>query len=105
MSAWLTGKLARNAGPLAAAAQAFLAAKLGEKAQDFRGGSAGIVFLCEEILRFMAADHASEEDERRFIEGAGALLALLLIDHLGDGSHVVRGTVHRIRLGKYGFFD
>src|SRR4051812_17829921 len=105
MSPWLTGKLASSAGPLLPAASTFLSEKLGEQAEGFRGGAAGIVFLCEQVLRFVALDHASEEDERRFIEGAGALLGLLLIDHIGEGAHVARGTVHRIRLGQYGFFD
>jgi uncharacterized protein YtpQ (UPF0354 family) len=63
------------------------------------------VFLCEEVLRFLALEHVNEEEERRFIEGAGALLGLLLLGHVGEGAHVARGTVHRIRLGKYGFFD
>jgi uncharacterized protein YtpQ (UPF0354 family) len=105
MSSWLTGKLAQDAGALLPAARAFLGESLGAQANDFRAGAPGIVFLCEEVLRFLSLEHVSEEQERRFIEGAGALLGLLLIDHVGEGAHMARGSVHRVRLGKYGFFD
>lgn len=54
---------------------------------------------------WLALDAVDEEDERRFVEGAGALLALLLIEHVGDACHAVRGARHRVRLGRYGFFD
>ncbi|MFT3921406.1 MAG: DUF1444 family protein [Myxococcales bacterium] len=105
MLPWLGGKLGECAGPLAKAAEGFLHERLGDAASEFRGGAPGIVFLCEEILRFLALEHVNDEDERRFIEGSGALLGLLLIDHVGEGAHVARGTVHRVRLGQHGFFD
>src|SRR5690606_25725132 len=105
MSLWLDENLFERGGALSPAAQRFLNERLGERAHTFRGGSAGIVFLCEEVLRFLALEQVSDEEERRFIEGAGARLGLLLIDHVGDGAHVARGAVHRVRLGKYGFFD
>jgi uncharacterized protein YtpQ (UPF0354 family) len=110
---WLTEALTDKGGALVPAAQAFLRGHLGARAREFRGGRSGIVFLCEVILHFVSpdeasahsGDHASEEAEHRFIEGAGALLGLLLIDHVGDGAHVARGSTHRVRLGPYGFFD
>jgi hypothetical protein len=102
---WLNGRLAASAGALAPAARGFLVAKLGHRAREFRGGSSGVVFLCEEVLRFLALDHVSEDEERVFVEGAGALLGLLLIDHAVDAAHVARGGVHRVRLGAHGYFD
>ena len=105
MSSWLNERLLERGGALSSVAQRFLNERLGERVATFRGGSAGIVFLCEEVLRFLALEQVSDEEERLFIEGAGALLGLLLIDHVEDAAHVARGAVHRVRLGKYGFFD
>jgi uncharacterized protein YtpQ (UPF0354 family) len=102
---WLSGTLAERAGALAQAAHGFLTTYLGENAKGFRGGPSGLVTLCEQLLRFLEREEVSEDEDRRFVEGAGALLGLLLIDHLGDGAHAVRAGVHRVRLGRFGFFD
>jgi uncharacterized protein YtpQ (UPF0354 family) len=44
-------------------------------------------------------------EEAEFVEGAGALLAAVLVVHVGLGAHVERDGVHRVRLGTHGFFD
>ncbi len=102
---WLSSALAEKGGALTAPAKAFLLEHLAERALEFRGGPQGLVFLCEQVLAFLALPEASEEDDRRFIEGGGALLGLLLIEHVGDAGHEHRGTTHRVRLGAHGFFD
>lgn len=55
--------------------------------------------------RWLAIEEVSESDERAFVEGAGALLGVILIAHVGDASHASRGVMHRVRLRKHGFFD
>lgn len=101
---WLI-ELSEKAGALLPAAEAFLKEHLAEAAQHFQGGAKGLVFLCEQALAFLALPHASEDEDSRFLEGGGALLGLLLIEHVGNGSHKQRGTQHRVQLGAYGFFD
>ncbi|HEX4353391.1 MAG TPA: hypothetical protein VHZ95_10760 [Polyangiales bacterium] len=46
-----------------------------------------------------------DPDEERFVEGAGAYLGLLLLDHLPAGAHVANAGEHRLRLSCHGFFD
>ena len=47
----------------------------------------------------------SAADEHKFVEGAGAYLGLLLLDHLPAASHVANSGEHRLRVGRHGFFD
>jgi hypothetical protein len=102
---WLTAPLRQRAGALAGAAEEFLQSGLGPAVQGFRGGRAGLVALCRAIERFAHRDDIDEETDRRFVEGAGALLGVLLIDHVAGASHAAQGAVHRVRLGAHGFFD
>ncbi|MDB4991138.1 MAG: hypothetical protein JWN04_6316 [Myxococcaceae bacterium] len=105
MSIWLSDELRTKAGALAPAAERFLVDWLGAAAGSFAGGPRGLGVLCKYMERWLERDDVDEEGERRFVEGAGALLGLLLIDHVGDAAHAARGAVHRLRLGKHGFFD
>lgn len=102
---WLTAPLRRRAGALSGAAEDFLRSALGPAEREFRGGRAGLVALCRAIERFAHRDDVDEETDRRFVEGAGALLGVLLIDHVEGASHAAQGAVHRVRLGAHGFFD
>lgn len=103
---WLRDDLRRRAGELAGPAERFMSEWLGGEAAAFRGGQSGLVALCEHMERWLACDaEIDDEGERRFVEGAGALLGVLLIDHVGDAQHRARGAVHRLRLGKHGYFD
>lgn len=43
--------------------------------------------------------------EHALVEGCGALLGLLLIDHLQTGRHIEHEGAHRVRLGRFGDFD
>ncbi len=105
---WLSALSARG-GPLVAAARGFLL----DHGPDLDCSTHGAVSDCATLLRGLAQcmgrwvqrDAADEDAERRFVEGAGALLGLILIRHVGDASHASRGPVHRIRLRQYGFFD
>lgn len=104
--AWLNERLIARAGPFVGAAERFLKTQWGEAACDFRGGRQGLVALCACVERFADRDAVHEDEEHSFIEGAGAVLALLLIEHLGDQArHACRGDVHRVRVGPFGFFD
>jgi uncharacterized protein YtpQ (UPF0354 family) len=102
---WLTAPLRQRAGAFGDAAEAFLEAWLGPRAVQYRGGREGLLALCREIERFTYRPDVDDEMDRRFVEGAGALLGVLLIDHLGAASHVARGAIHRVQLGAHGFFD
>jgi uncharacterized protein YtpQ (UPF0354 family) len=102
---WLTAALRQRAGALGGAADDFLRSGLGPPAHEFGGGQAGLVALCRAIERFARRADIDDETDRRFVEGAGALLGVLLIEHLHDASHAAQGALHRIRLGAHGFFD
>ena len=102
---WLTAPLRQRAGALSGAAEGFLTRWLGPGAVHFRGGRDGLVALCRAIEGFARHDDVDEETDRRFVEGAGALLGVLLIDHLEGASYAARGALHRVRLGRHGFFD
>lgn len=105
VSPWFSASLRARASVLAPTAERFLEDWLGEQASSFRGGAEGLRALCRHMELFVYRDDVGEEAERRFVEGAGALLGVLLIDHLGDAEHSARGAVHRLRLGRHGFFD
>jgi len=84
---------ALDAGPLAAVARRFAGDPLPR-------GPAAIEWLLAYLPRHL--DEGEDDDE--FIEGAGALLGVVLLDHHG-GHHVVRGHRHRLTLGRFGSFD
>lgn len=66
-------------------------------------GAAGIRWLAEKLEDFVDRDTGWVDDDR-FVEGAGALLGLLLIEHFG-GRAYERNGCHRVRLGRFGWFD
>jgi len=66
-------------------------------------GAAGIRWLANRLEDFVDRD-TDEADDDRFVEGAGALLGLLLVDHLG-GRTRERDGCHRVQLGRFGWFD
>jgi len=81
-------------------------------ARDFMGsrghplpgaGVPGIRWLAAQLEDFVDRDTDGAADDR-FVEGAGALLGLLLIDHLG-GRTRERDGCHRVQLGRFGWFD
>ena len=87
-------------GPLVPAARVF--------AQSGRpplpgAGVPGIRWLAAQLEDFVDRDSNGDQDDR-FVEGAGALLGLLLIEHLG-GRARERDGCHRVQLGRFGCFD
>ena len=66
-------------------------------------GAPGVRWLAAQLENFLDCDSDEAEDDR-FAEGAGALLGLLLIDHLGGQTHE-RDGCHRVQLGRFGWFD
>ncbi|NOY91419.1 MAG: hypothetical protein GXP55_09425 [Deltaproteobacteria bacterium] len=98
---WLERSTSRL-GPFADAARAFSAWR---HPAGFPPGPEGVRALVRELDAFVHDLDAPEEDEDRFLEGAGALLAALLIAHLPESRHVEREGRHALRLGRWGFFD
>lgn len=92
--------LADRAGPFAPTAVAFAT----ERGVTLARGKDGLRELARWIDDHLDGE-GTDEGDRRFVEGAGAVLALLLLDHLGQARHRVRDGVHRLALGNYGFFD
>jgi hypothetical protein len=95
---WLEA-LAPRAGPLLPNAR--------EAAHTLGGierGANGLRQLADHIDRW-AEREVDEAADHRFVEGAGALLGLLLLDELGGAGHRSQETLHRVALGRFGFFD
>lgn len=89
-------------GPLASAARSFVA-RTGGDLPALRGAR-GLAWLARRIDAHASQD-ASVQEDAAFVEGAGALLGAILIDHAGDGAHAARDGVHRVRVGARGFYD
>lgn len=100
---WLS-RLAPVAGPLLPAARAFLDGHPGAPRPMGEGGD-GLRQLADAIDDWAEREEVDAQDEERFVEGAGAVLALLLLAHVGEGAHVAKEGTHRVRLGRGGFFD
>ena len=66
-------------------------------------GATGVRWLADQLDDFIDRDTEGGDDDR-FVEGAGAVLGLLLIDHLG-GRTRERDGCHRVQLGRFGWFD
>ena len=98
---WLAA-LRERGGPLTDAALAFLRAHAAP--EPFPRAGEALAWLAACVERQADID-AMESEDRAFVDGAGALLALLLVDHLGAGEHVTHDGTHRVRLGARGFFD
>jgi hypothetical protein len=71
----------------------------------FPVGALGIRKLAEHLEGFAHDESATPSDETRFIEGAGSMLAMLLLAHVGLGGHREEAKRHRLVLGRRGFFD
>lgn len=71
----------------------------------FPGGAAGTRRLAELVDAFAHDEEASDADDARFVEGAGAMLGLLLLAHVGLGEYRKNGVMHRVALGRRGWFD
>jgi len=87
-------------GPLVPAARAFV----DSQRPPLPGtGATGIRWLAAQLEDFVDRDTDGADDDR-FVEGAGAVLGLLLIDHLG-GRTRERDGCHRVQLGRFGWFN
>jgi hypothetical protein len=101
VASWIDA-IASRSGPLTTAAAHFAAAH-GLERDPPRGvtGLRTLSGLISRAQRSQQPDHGNEG----FVEGAGAYLGLLLLDHLPLGTHVANAGQHRLRLGTHGFFD
>ncbi|UJR80085.1 hypothetical protein [Sandaracinus amylolyticus] len=95
----------RDAGPLLGAAERFLARERDAGEPPLPRGASALAWLARRVDRFAEREDATARDESAFVEGAGALLALVLLDHVGEGGHASRDGAHRVRVGARGFFD
>ncbi len=93
-----------SAGPLVALASRFVSRASAGRSEGLPRGGEGLRWLAGAFDAFIEAE-ATPREEVEFVEGAGAVLGLLLLDHLGRGAHVERDGVHRVQLGDRGFFD
>jgi len=98
---WLS-KIEPRLGPFAEATRAFAAWR---RPAGFDVGADGVRALLRELDAFVYDADGPQKDEERFIEGAGSLLAALLVAHLPPGRHIEREGRHALRLGRWGFFD
>jgi hypothetical protein len=90
------------AGPFTAALERFLSHHRGAP-ETLGAGPEGLRRLADAIEAW--AEDGDEDGDDAFVEGAGAALALLLLDHLGEGRHRAREGTHRLQLGRYGSID
>lgn len=98
--AWLD---ALEAPAFVEAARRFLAEHPGAPTRPLARGVAGLRALAASVDTWAEKEESSLDES--FVEGAGALLALVLLDHVGEGGHIAQGHAHRLRLGPDGFFD
>ncbi len=104
-TSWLEALTSRG-GPFVAAARRFLASHPGAPRAPFPRGVPGLSRLAEAIDAWAERELVDVSiDDDGFVEGAGALLGLLLVDHLPEAGHASRQTAHRVRVGAHGFFD
>jgi len=75
---------------------------LGETVSD---PARALVWLCDRMEQWLDLAEVDEEAERLFVEGAGAFLGLVLMQHVPGARYAARSTVHRVRLGAHGWFD
>lgn len=99
--AWMEAMRDR-AGPLLGAAMRFAQS---QGHDPFPPGREGIRLLARLVEEAAFDPELDDDADAGFVEGAGAMLALLLMGHVGLGRHRERGGVHRIELGERGFFD
>ena len=101
---WIDALRARG-GPLVDVARRFLQEHGEPGSPLFPRGADGLASLADLIDRWCEVEEPAEEADRWFVEGAGSLLGLLLIDDAGDGGWASRDGVHRVRLGPRGYCD
>lgn len=94
--------LASRSGPLLSAATLFAAHQGLDR--DPPRGVAGLGELSR-LIRRARRRFNSDDDAREFLEGAGAYLAILLLDHWQDARHASHAGLHRLHLGECGTFD
>lgn len=104
MTDWITA-LTDRGGPLVEAARRFVREHLRTDPGDLPRGPGALTRLADAIDAWCQQEDPGDAADGAFVEGAGALLGLVLIDHVGEGAHAERAGTHRVRLGAHGWFD
>jgi hypothetical protein len=103
-AAWIEA-LGPRGGPLVSAALRFLHVHPGAPPLPMPRGAEGLRRLAHAIDAWAERDPEPDvQDEEAFLEGAGALLSCVLLDHIPSGRHAAKASAHRLKLG-HGFFD
>ncbi len=106
MSAEWIETLGGRGGPLVGAALRFLNEHPGAPPSPLPRGAEALRRLAHAIDAWAEREEEpSPQEEGAFLEGAGAVLGCVLLDHIPDGAHAARESAHRVRLGRHGFFD
>jgi hypothetical protein len=101
---WLAS-LEGRAGPLLSVARRFLSDHPGAPDRRLPSGAPGVAALADAIDAWAERESVDDSDDEAFVEGAGALLAMLLLSHFPISAHAARAGAHRVRIGDGGFFD
>lgn len=100
----LSSSVRDRAGPLWSVAERFSRTH-GLPQSGHTSAKGRLCALAEEVERFLELERVTPDEEHAFVEGAGAMLGLILMEHFPRACHRARGSTHRIRLGTYGYFD
>lgn len=102
MRSWIDD-LRSRCGPLSDAALNFTAHHSLER--DPPSGAAGLLLLAGCVEELLDRDAGDDELERRFVEGAGSYLGLLLCKAMPEAHHTRVGERHGLAFGARAFFD
>lgn len=103
MASWIDD-LRSRCGPLSDAALTFAAHHSLER--DPPAGAAGLLLLAGCVEELLDRDDGGDDElERRFVEGAGSYLGLLLCKAMPEARHTRMGERHGLAFGARAFFD
>lgn len=101
--AWID-RVQHRAGPFWSVAHKFLASPLVRR-RSFPAGHKGVRWLADVLDTHLEDDSSLGVSDFELVEGAGACLGLLLLEHVHGARHEQNGSLHRIALGAHGYFD
>jgi uncharacterized protein YtpQ (UPF0354 family) len=100
-----TESLEKRAGALWPVSQRFSSEWLRNLSERQVAPTERLRTLYAALESFLDRDEVSPIAEHGFVEGAGAFLGVILIDHFAGAVHRTRAGKHRVQLGAHGYFD